>query len=153
MKKTLNVKTTNKGSKSAVSGLLSHVGIAVLNIERAIDTLRKVCPDLVEAERVTVAEQGVEVCFLEFPSQQGGRIELLRGLSPDSPISKFIEKRGEGLHHICFGCASVRERLSELREKGFELIDDSPRRGALGKNIAFIHPSSTHGALIELEEE
>lgn len=136
-----------------MSGLLSHVGIAVLNIERAIETLQEVCPDLVVAERITVEDQGVEVCFLEFSSQSGSRIELLRGLTPASPVSKFIEKRGEGLHHICFGCASVEERLGELREKGFKLIDDSPRPGVLGKNIAFIHPTSTLGTLIELEEE
>lgn len=136
-----------------MSGLLSHVGIAVQDIGRAIDTLQKICPDLAVAERVTVADQDVEVCFLESQSQGSCRIELLRGLTASSPISKFIEKRGEGLHHICFGCASVQDRLSELREKGFEMIDDSPRTGALGKNIAFIHPSSTHGTLIELEEE
>ena len=140
-----------------MSWALSHIGIAVKSIDAAIETYRVICPELKVSDRVKVTDQSLEVCFLDFPSHSGmGRIELLADLGDrgnGGVIAKFLEKRGEGLHHTCFSCANIEEKLAELKRHGIELIDKVPRIGALGKKIAFLHPKSTHGALIELEEE
>ncbi|MCH9032443.1 MAG: methylmalonyl-CoA epimerase [candidate division Zixibacteria bacterium] len=140
-----------------MSWALSHIGIAVKNIDAAIKSYRIICPDLKVSDRVKVPDQSLEVCFLDFPRHSGiGRIELLADtgdIGNGGVIAKFLEKRGEGLHHTCFTCENIEEKLVELERQGIELIDKVPRIGALGKKIAFIHPESTHGALIELEEE
>ncbi|MNL40216.1 hypothetical protein D3C87_1625500 [compost metagenome] len=80
------------------------------------------------------------------------RLELLEPTSPDSPVAKFLEKRGEGLHHVALGVADVASALSHLKAKGYRLIDEAPRKGAGGALIAFVHPKSTHGVLLELCE-
>jgi methylmalonyl-CoA epimerase len=89
-----------------------------------------------------------------FPASgfPGGRIELLQATSPDSPIARHIDKRGEGLHHLCIYVNDIERKLAELKAVGFELIDESPRVGAEGNRIAFVHPRDASGVLIELEE-
>jgi methylmalonyl-CoA epimerase len=99
----------------------------------------------------TLTERGVRVAFLAT----GGKtqIELLEPLSADSTVAKFLEKRGEGIHHIAVKVDNVKRTLEQFRRKGVVLIDDEPRVGAEGKKIAFVHPKSTKGVLMELSEE
>jgi methylmalonyl-CoA epimerase len=139
---------------SVNSHILSHVGIATNDIDKSVAIYRQLCPELIVHDRITVAEQGVIVCFLDFPVHcSQGRIELLQPLDDSSPLAKFISKRGEGLHHICFACENLAEELKRLSAAGFQLIDERPRQGASGRPIAFVHPKSTGGTLIEFEEE
>jgi methylmalonyl-CoA/ethylmalonyl-CoA epimerase len=128
---------------------LDHIGIAVRSLGQAV----AFWSELLEPEpdpKISVSAQGVEVVF--FPTR-GARLELLAATRPDSPITKFLEKQGEGLHHVCFAVKNVETTLAELKSKGVELIDEKPRIGAEGKKIAFLHPKSTQGVLIELLEE
>ena len=135
-------------------GPLSHVGIATQDLAAAISRWRQIAPDLLVGERIPVAEQGVEVVFLDFASHPGhSRLELLTDISAGGRISQFIATRGEGIHHLCFTCADIRAELARLKKAGFRLIDETPRIGALGKPIAFIHPLTAGGVLLELEEE
>ncbi|MFQ5786899.1 MAG: methylmalonyl-CoA epimerase, partial [Thermodesulfobacteriota bacterium] len=101
--------------------------------------------------RETVEKQGVKASMLE-PEGGGTAIELLEPIGEDSPISKFIEKRGEGIHHICFKVGDIKSALKRLKEKGIKLIDESPRPGADGTKVASIHPKALNGVLIELAE-
>lgn len=133
--------------------VLSHVGIATSDIEKSVATYQLLCPELIVNKTITVAEQGVIVCFLDFPPHSSlGRIELLQPLNKTGPMASFLARRGEGLHHICFTCENLTERLKQLVAAGFQLIDERPRTGALGKPVAFVHPKSTGGVLIEFEE-
>jgi len=125
---------------------IDHIGIAT----RAIDeTARFWCEalglDLAEAEEVV--EQKVRVAMLSIGES---RIELLEATSDDSPISKFLERRGPGIHHVAVRVEDIRETLAELKQKGARLIDAEPRMGAGGCLVAFVHPSSTGGVLLEL---
>jgi methylmalonyl-CoA/ethylmalonyl-CoA epimerase len=135
--------------------LISHIGIAVADLEQAINRYRALTgqdePVLEE-----VPDQKVKVAIFSDPSNddsiKGGRIELVAATASDSPIARFIAKRGEGLHHICFYVDDLEKKLSELKAAGIKLIDEIPRTGAEGKKIAFVHPSGMHGVLIELLE-
>ncbi len=131
---------------------ISHVGIAVADLEAAMKKYT-VLLGREAGEVEEVAEQKVRVAIFsgEDPSA-GGRIELVTGTSEDSPISKFIAKRGEGLHHVCVFVDDIEQTLVRLKEAGLRLIDEKPRQGAEGKKIAFVHPSATGGVLLELEE-
>lgn len=103
----------------------------------------------------TVADQKVKVAFFGSGSDTDegfSRIELVAADDPDSPIAKFLDKKGEGLHHICLLVDDIAERLEELSKSGMRLIDPKPRTGAEGELIAFIHPESTGGVLIELQQ-
>lgn len=137
-----------------MSQLISHVGIAVVDLDAAIETYRRLLgcnPDPV----VIVPDQKVKVAVFHPHSEEnspGGRVELLQATSPDSPIARFISKRGEGLHHICFYVDDIEAKLVELKAKGTKLIDETPRLGAEGHRIAFVHPYDTHGVLVEVEE-
>lgn len=135
--------------------LVSHIGIAVSDLDAAIEKYRLLTGDQ-HPEICDVSDQKVKVAiFKSGPASgehKGGRVELLAPTDPESPIAKFIAKRGEGLHHICIYVDNIREKLAELKNDGVELIDESPRRGAEGNLIAFVHPRSTGGVLIELEE-
>jgi len=128
--------------------LVSHVGIAVRDLDSAIKSYeiltgaQNPAIENVESEKVKVA----------MFSSGGGRIELLAATSEDSPISKFINNRGEGLHHICIYVDDIESKLRELKEAGIKVIDETYRRGAEGKKIAFVHPQNLNGVLIELEE-
>jgi methylmalonyl-CoA epimerase len=124
---------------------IDHIGIAV----RSIDEAKKFWVDQLglKISRVEdVAEQKVRVAILE------NGIELLEATSPDSPIARFIEKRGEGLHHLTLATGNLADRLKTLKAAGVNLIDEKPRSGAGGASIAFLHPRSAHGVLVELCE-
>jgi methylmalonyl-CoA/ethylmalonyl-CoA epimerase len=128
---------------------IEHLGIAVSNLEESIryyeDVLGFKCYSIEE-----VKDQKVKTAFFKVGQT---KIELLESTSPDGPIGKFIEKKGEGIHHIAFAVDGLQESLDEAKEKGIRLIDEKPRPGAEGLNIAFLHPKSTHGVLTELCEE
>jgi methylmalonyl-CoA/ethylmalonyl-CoA epimerase len=132
--------------------LLSHIGIAVADLDQSVAVYRQLLGE--DGPLITeVADQKVRVAvFGGGHGVGGGKIELLAASAPDSPIARFIEKRGEGLHHICLYVDDLDRTLKALRDDGVRLIDDKPRVGAEGTRIAFIHPSSTSGVLVELEE-
>lgn len=127
---------------------ISHIGIAVSDLDTGIALYEKLGFTLEAIEEVP--SQKVKVAF--FPCG-GTRIELLAPTSEDSPIAKFIEKRGEGIQHIAFAVDDLPASLSEIEEQGVQLIDKEPRPGAHGAQIAFLHPRSTGGVLIELCRE
>lgn len=124
---------------------IDHVGIAVKSIDVAAKPYEALGGSVTHREKVY--DQSVEVAFIDTPS---GSIELLAALDEKSPVAKFLSRHGEGLHHVAFRVASIAEILSSLEAKGVELIDKSPRKGARGKLIAFLHPKSFGGVLIEL---
>ncbi len=127
---------------------INHIGIAVKSIETGLAPYRALGLEP-EGEEV-VEEQKVKVAFLTVGES---RIELLEPTSPDSPVARFIEKRGEGIHHIAFQVENIDAALKEARAQGLRLIDEKPRSGAHGTRIAFLHPKSTGGVLMELCEE
>lgn len=129
---------------------IEHIGIAVKSIEAALPYYENVlglkCYSIEE-----VADQKVRTAFLKIGQT---KIELLESTSPDGTIAGFIEKKGEGIHHIAFATANgVQTCLTDAEEKGIRLIDKAPRKGAEGLNIAFMHPKSTFGVLTELCEK
>ncbi len=126
---------------------IDHVGIAVKNLDEAIKLWESLGLKVAEIEEVP--GQKVRVAVFKVGES---RIELLEGTSEDSPISKFIAKRGEGIHHIALGVENIEEHLEKLKEQGFRLIDEKPRIGAGGAKIAFVHPKSVNGVLLELCE-
>ena len=127
---------------------IEHIGIAVKNLEESIrfyeDMLGLKCYAVEE-----VKEQKVKTAFFKLGQT---KIELLETTDPEGPVGKFIEKRGEGIHHLAFAVNNLPAALLELKEKDVRLIDLDPRRGAEGLNIAFIHPKSTFGVLTEFTE-
>jgi methylmalonyl-CoA/ethylmalonyl-CoA epimerase len=127
---------------------IDHLGIAVHSIEEA----KKLFQDTLGLEfegSETVEEQKVTTAFFPVGDSE---VELLESTAPDGPIAKYLEKRGEGIQHIAFRVENIEEALAELKEKGIRLIDEKPRMGAGGAKIAFLHPKSTHGVLIEISE-
>jgi len=127
-----------------------HIGIAVNNLEEAIGLYRDVLGLKLEGVHV-VKEQKVRVAF--FSTGGETRIELLEPTDSESPVAKFIENRGEGVHHIALKVENIEAVLEELKKKGLTLIDEQPRIGTSGAKIAFIHPKSTKGVLLELCEK
>jgi len=128
---------------------IDHLGIATKNIEDALGFWSDAL-GLDASHTEIVEEQKVRVAMLPIGET---RIELLEPTSADSPISKFLEKRGGGIHHIAIEVADIEKSLAKLKEKGMRLIDENPRLGAEGCRIAFVHPSSTNGVLLELVEK
>jgi methylmalonyl-CoA/ethylmalonyl-CoA epimerase len=126
---------------------LDHIGIAVRSLEAA-----KIYETLgLEIEHVeTVETQKVKTAFLNVG---GSHLELLEPTGPDSPVAKFIEKRGEGIHHICLRVENIEAHLERLKAEGYRLIDESPVPGAHGCRVAFLHPAAGNGVLIELSEK
>ncbi len=128
---------------------IEHIGIAVKSIEESLKYYEGVlglkCYAVEE-----VKEQRVKTAFLKIGDV---KLELLEATSNDSPIAKFIEKRGEGIQHIAFAVDGIENVLSEVKEKGVRLIDETPRKGAEGLDIAFLHPKFTGGVLTELCEK
>ena len=127
---------------------LDHIGIAVSNLTEVIETLR----DAFNAEpafQETLNDQKVHVAGYILGQVA---IEYLEPASEDSPIQKFLQKRGNGIHHLAFRVKNLETKLSQLQSKGYRLIDAYPRTGAEGKKIAFLHPGSFNGILIELSE-
>ncbi len=136
----------NEGKTEA----LYHVAIAVRSIG-PVEKLYENALGLKVQHREVVEEQGVKSSML-IPDNGGTAIELLEPLNENSPISKFLDKRGEGIHHICFIVDDIQSALNRLIEQGVQLIDESPRVGAYGAKVAFIHPKAMNGVLIELAE-
>jgi len=126
---------------------IDHVGIAVRNLDEAIKVWEGLGLKVEEIEEVP--DQKVRTAIIHIGES---RIELLEPTAEDSPIAKFIAKRGEGIHHIALGVTNIEEHLRELKEKGYRLIDEEPRIGAGGAKIAFVHPKSVTGVLLELCE-
>jgi methylmalonyl-CoA/ethylmalonyl-CoA epimerase len=128
---------------------IDHIGIAV----NSIDNAKKLYSDslgLTHAGNETVAEQKTTTAFFPVGDSE---IELLESTSPDGPVGRFIEAKGEGIQHICLRVDNIEAALGELKAKGIRLIDEKPRIGAGGAKIAFLHPKSTFGVLIELTEK
>ena len=128
---------------------LEHIGIAVKNMEDA-NTLFAKLFNRPNYKLEEVASEGVKTSFFNLG---GAKIELLEASSPDSAIAKFIEKRGEGIHHLAFEVEDIEAEIARLTSEGFELIHTTPKDGADNKRIAFLHPKSTNGVLVELCQE
>lgn len=128
--------------------IVDHIGIAVKSIDEALNfwegTLGIECHGVEE-----VADQKVKTAFLPLRDTE---VELLEGTSPESPVSKFIEAKGEGIHHLAIRVENLEVALAELKAQGVRLIDEKPRLGAGGAKIAFLHPKATGGILLELSE-
>jgi methylmalonyl-CoA/ethylmalonyl-CoA epimerase len=127
---------------------IDHIGVAVESIDGARNFWTEVLGLPFQGDEV-VSEQKVRTGF--FPVGES-EMELLETTAPDGPIAKFLEKKGEGIQHVAFRVADIEEALEELKKKGVRLIDEKPRRGAGGAKIAFLHPKSTNGVLVELCE-
>lgn len=125
---------------------IEHLGIAVNNIEQANQLYKKLL-GVAPYKQELVEEQAVLTSFFKVGES---KIELLASTNEDSPIAKFLAKRGEGIHHIAFEVNDIEKELKRLASEGFELIDKVPKKGADNKLIAFVHPKSTKGTLIEL---
>ncbi len=127
---------------------IEHIGIAVKNLEESInyyeDILGLKCYAVEE-----VKDQKVKTAFFMLGET---KIELLESTDPEGPIGKFVEKKGEGVHHLAFAVDGIETALDELKNKGVQLVDQKPRKGAEGLDIAFLHPKSTKGVLTELCE-
>lgn len=127
---------------------IDHIGIAVSSIDQALGFFQDALG--IRLERVESEEGGrTRVAFLPVGSSD---VELVEPQDPDSGLAKFLAKRGEGIHHICFEVDDIEGALAKLKEHGAQLIDETPRQNAQGQRYAFIHPKSAHGVLIELYE-
>lgn len=125
---------------------IHHLGLAVDDLDEAVATYERVFGALVE-HREHVPEQGVEAASLRVGD---GRVELLAPLGEETPVGKFLAKRGPGMHHVAYEVADIRSTLAELARAGAELIDPEPRPGLFGLQVAFVHPDSAHGVLSEV---
>lgn len=128
------------------SGGIHHLGVAVTDLEAAVRTYETLFGATVE-HRDVVEEQGVEAVSVLVG---GSRIELLAPTHADTPVGRFLAKRGPGMHHVAYAVESVADELGRLSAHGVELIDAKPRRGLYGLQVAFVHPESVHGVLTEL---
>jgi len=126
---------------------LDHVGVAVSSIDEALGVYRAL--GLEESHRERVDSQGIVTAILPVG---GTRVELLEPAGEDSPVAKFLAKRGPGIHHVCFAVTDLEGALADLKRRGFRLVNETPVPGADGKRVAFLHPSAGHGVLIELSE-
>ena len=125
---------------------IHHLGVAVEDLDSALSTYERLFGAQVE-HRETVTEQGVEAASVRIGSD---RVELLAALGEDTPVGKFLAKRGPGMHHVAFEVDDVGAAIDELTAEGAELIDQSPRQGLFGLEVAFVHPDSVHGVLAEI---
>lgn len=125
---------------------IHHLGVAVTDLEEAIETYSRLFGAQLEL-RETLEDQGVDTALMRVGEE---RIELLASRSPDSPVGRFLDRRGPGMHHVAFEVTDVAGELERLAAAGAELIDERPRPGLMGRDIAFIHPHSTGGVLAEL---
>ncbi len=129
--------------------IIEHIGIAVRDLAAATELYTRLlgtAPYKTEA----VATEKVTTVFFQTGES---KVELLAGSAPDSPITKFLEKKGEGIHHVAFGVADIAAEMARLRAEGFELLSETPRPGADNKLVCFIHPRSAGGVLVELCQE
>jgi methylmalonyl-CoA epimerase len=125
---------------------IHHLGVAVEDLDQAVATYERLFGAEIE-HRETVPDQGVEAAFLRIGA---GRVELLASLGEETPVGKFLEKRGPGMHHVAYEVDDVGKAIRELSEEGAELIDEQPRRGMFGLEVAFVHPDTLHGVLAEV---
>jgi methylmalonyl-CoA/ethylmalonyl-CoA epimerase len=125
---------------------IHHLGVAVADLDEALATYQRLFGAQLE-HRDAVAEQGVEAASLWIGED---RVELLAALGEETPVGKFLAKRGPGMHHVAYEVADVGAALDELTAQGAELIDDRPRRGLFGLEVAFVHPDAVHGVLAEI---
>ncbi|TKC10612.1 methylmalonyl-CoA epimerase [Pedobacter polaris] len=128
---------------------IEHIGIAVKNLTNSIDIYQRLLnTDCYKTE--LVASESVNTAFLKTGEN---KIELLVATSPDSAIAKFLEKKGEGVHHIAFAVDDILEEMDRLKKEGFVLLNDQPKKGADNKMVCFVHPKEANGVLIELCQE
>ncbi len=125
---------------------IHHLGVAVADLDEAVATYERLFGARLEY-RETVPDQGVEAASLRVGED---RVELLASLGAETPVGKFLAKRGPGMHHVAYEVPDVGEALDELAADGAELIDDQPRRGLFGLEVAFVHPDAAHGVLAEI---
>jgi methylmalonyl-CoA/ethylmalonyl-CoA epimerase len=125
---------------------IHHVGLAVADLDEAVRTYERLFGGRLE-HRARVEDQGVEAASMRLGDS---RIELLAALGDDTPVGKFIAKRGPGMHHVAYEVEDVESALADLAEQGAELIDAAPREGLFGLEVAFVHPDSVHGILSEV---
>ena len=129
-------------------GRIDHIGVAVSSIEDSIGLYRDAF-GMAEQHRETVEEQGVKAVLLEIGD---GHVELIEPLSPESGVAKFIERNGEGLHHVAYQTDDIDAALEKVRAAGLRLIDEEPRIGIRGSRVAFLHPKATGSVLTEIVE-
>jgi methylmalonyl-CoA/ethylmalonyl-CoA epimerase len=125
---------------------IHHVGMAVDDLDEAVETYERLFGARVE-RRATVEDQGVEAASLRLGE---GRVELMESLGADTPVGKFLAKRGPGMHHVAYEVGDLPAALRHLSDHGAELIDEAPRPGLFGLQVAFVHPDAAHGVLSEL---
>ena len=141
--------TLGRGALRLLFAGVDHVGFAVRNLDKAIGDYQDLLGFKVEGVH-TLTERKVRVAFLSTGGNS--RIELLEPLDMESTIAKFLETRDEGIHHIAMKVKGIEKMLEEFKRRGVVLIDEKPKAGAEGSKIAFVHPKSTHGVLLELVE-
>ena len=125
---------------------IHHLGVAVHDLDEAVDTYERLFGAEVE-HRAQVDDQGVEAAAVLVGS---GRVELLAPLGDETPVGRFLAKRGPGMHHVAYEVTDLRRELVDLAEQGVQVIDEEPHRGLFGLEVAFVHPDSVHGVLAEL---
>jgi len=127
-------------------GRIDHIGVAVEDLDAALETYANGLAMPV-VHRETVEEQGVEAILLDVGE---GHVELLKPLGPDTPVGKFLAKKGPGLHHVAYQVTDIESVLAQLKASGMRLIDETPRIGIRGSKVAFAHPAATGGVLTEI---
>jgi methylmalonyl-CoA/ethylmalonyl-CoA epimerase len=127
---------------------IDHIGVAVEDLDAAIELYNQQF-EMSEQHREVVEQQGVEAVMLEVGE---GHVELLKPLSPDTPVGKFLAARGPGLHHVAYQVSDIDSELERVKSLGLELIDETPRIGIRGTRVAFLHPKATAGVLTEIVE-
>jgi methylmalonyl-CoA/ethylmalonyl-CoA epimerase len=125
---------------------IHHVGVAVEDLDEALETYQRLFGGTVE-HRSRVEEQGVDAAVVRVGDS---RVELLAALGEDTPVGRFLARRGPGVHHVAYEVVDIRAALAGLSDAGAELIDSEPRRGLFGLEVAFVHPNSVHGVLSEV---
>jgi methylmalonyl-CoA/ethylmalonyl-CoA epimerase len=128
---------------------IDHVGIAVRDLEASVERYRRAF-GVEPVHRETVEHQGVEEVLFRVGTSY---VQLLRALGPDTPVGRFLDRRGEGVHHVGYRVPDIREALDRLRAQGLPVIDEEPRPGSRGTTVAFVHPKALDGVLIELVQE
>jgi len=127
-------------------GRIDHIGVATDDLDGALALYEKTL-GMPLAQRETVESQGVEAVLLDVGD---GHVELLRPLAPNTPVGKYLAKKGPGLHHVAYAVADIDQTLGDLKDAGVELIDSEPRKGIRDSRVAFVHPRSTGGVLTEI---
>jgi len=128
---------------------IEHIGIAVKDLDKGNELYKKMLGKA-HYKIEEVASEGVKTSFFKVGFN---KIELLEATNPDSPIAKFIEKRGEGIHHIAYAVKDIRKEMKRLKKEGFKLLNEEPKKGADNKLVCFVHPKTAGGVLVELCQE